>query len=174
MSIPGLPVEQRSITAPDGTLVFGHITLEVASAMGCNQGEIRLLRGFQARDGKGFGYAHLSAKPARQRTLDGIGFRNIEAFVWHVARDYDAVTHSEGDRLTLLRDCRGYSLHVVIEWRCEREFWSVVTGLPKRAMPSTPEWQKVRTDRSEPRSNSAESLRFATLSLPKSPAGKGS
>jgi hypothetical protein len=118
--------------------------------------------------------AHLNSKPARQKTLSGLGFANAEAFVYHVARDYEAIATGDDGRLMLLREWKGYSLQIVIEWRDERDFWSVVTGLPKRALPDKLIWKKARTDRSEPQSNSAESPRFATLSLPKGPAGKGS
>jgi len=75
-----LPREQRSVTAPNGAVFFGVMPDHVAAHLGVAAGEIRLLNGFD-HGGKGFGLAHLAAKPQRIKQMNGLGFRNIEQFV---------------------------------------------------------------------------------------------
>lgn len=174
MTFSVLPFEQRSVTAPNGGVAFGVIPTEVALEAGIPSGDVRCLNGFQGRDGKGFGRAHLIAKPARFAQLLGLGFVTIEHFIQCVAGGFDAICEGEDGRIMLARDYKGYALYLVLEWRDDREFWSVITGLPKRALIENAMWERERTGRCEPQPNSAVSPRFATLSLPIKPAGKGS
>jgi len=124
--------EQRSVTAPNGQPYFGEITEEIGSEIGFPTGKVHLLNGFEGHHSAGFGRAHMLAKPERMRMLSGLGFRSLEQYVWHVTRDYDRILQGANNRLILLREHKGYQLHLMIEWRQERGFWSIITGLPKR------------------------------------------
>lgn len=136
VTIPGLiPPAYRSVTAPNGGFLFGSIPEEVAAVCEVPAGEIRLLNGFQGRDGKGFGLAHLRAKPERTKQLAGLGFSSHERFVWAVCQGYTHVYRDKTEGLVLVSDLAGHFCKVVVRWNAERTFWSVTTGLPTRRSP---------------------------------------
>lgn len=116
--------------APDGSMFFGVVPDAVASHLGVAAGEIRLLNGFD-HGGKGFGLAHLAAKPQRILQMKGLGFRNIEQFVWHVCQNFTRISNG-GGRLGLCAEYNHHTLVAYVDWRAERSLWSVVTALPMR------------------------------------------
>lgn len=128
-------MEQRSVTAPNGSMKFGEISEDVANAIGVPAGEIRLQNGFQGRGGQGFGLVHLRDKPERVRQLDGIGFSSIERFVYRVAQGYTKVFKDKTEGLVLVMEHNSYHCRIVVRWNDERGFWSVTTGLPIRRSP---------------------------------------
>jgi len=168
-----LPFEQRSTTAPDGNTIYGFISENAASALSVTSAPIFLLNGFD-RHGKGFGLKHINAKQSRSKQISNLGFRNIEKFVWHVCQKYTEIRMCQDGRLMLCCNYESYSLTAIIEWRKEHGSWSVITALPKRVAREKLVWKKPREGQSEPKPAFAEKPRFATLSMPKSPAGKES
>jgi hypothetical protein len=172
-SLSILPFEQRRTTAPNGDTVYGEICRDAAHTLSVASAPIYLLNGFD-RNGKGFGLRHITAKNSRSKQIVNLGFRNIEKFVWHVCQTYTEIRQCRDSRLMLCCEHEGHKLTAIIEWRQEHTSWSVITALPKRIAREKVIWRKEREGQSEPKPAFAEKPRFATLSLPKKPAGKES
>ncbi|AZO29800.1 hypothetical protein [Mesorhizobium sp. M1B.F.Ca.ET.045.04.1.1] len=121
---------------------LGYITEEMAALAACKSGPVRLLEGFQAPNGKGFGLLHIEANIPRGRQLEGLGFNSAVEFVAYIAANFVMVATQENGRLLLLAQCKNDWLHLVVEWDPEG-FWSCTTAIPKRhARGITAVWTK--------------------------------
>ncbi len=67
------------VSAPNGSLVFGEITSEMALAAGRQAGKIRLQQGVQNADGTGYGLTHIEANHGKQ--IRQAGYASVERFV---------------------------------------------------------------------------------------------
>jgi len=129
-----MPVEQRSVTAPNGKPFFGEVSAAVAEKLGVNPGEIRLLNGFETGRG-GFGLRHIEGKANRLQRIKAFGFSSAERFVWHICQNFDHICEGNG-RLGLCCHHQHYPLVAYIEWRAERGFWSIATAFPPGSSPT--------------------------------------
>ena len=112
----------------------------VAAHLGVSGGEIRLLNGFD-HGGKGFGMAHLVAKPDRVLQMNGLGFTSIERFAWHICQNYMQICDGGEGKLGLCAEHKHHTLVAYIDWRADRSFWSIVTALPMRACRQNVLWK---------------------------------
>jgi hypothetical protein len=128
-----IPVEKRTVFAPNGDSDMGVVTTEIAATIGCRAGSIRLLRGIEGRAG-GFGLAHILANDGREERIRGLGFLTIEHYVRRVATAYDFVGVQDDGRLVLILDHAGCFNHLICQWDEELGVWSVTTAIPKRNM----------------------------------------
>jgi len=76
--------------------------------------------------------------------------------------------------MILVNDHAGYDHCIIIDYRQDGAYWSIVTGLPKRRQKGTVVWEVSRAGGSEPTPSVADSgrrSRFETLTLPSHPKG---
>jgi len=138
-----LPFEHRSVMAPDGTNIFGMISVNVSSVTGLAQAEIRLLNGFDTGQHKGFGLRHIETYINRKNyTLNSLDFRTISHMVWHVCRDFDRLCAAREGRFILYRRKGKLWIKAVIGWNNERSCWHVVTALPTATSREQILWEK--------------------------------
>ncbi|TIL27433.1 hypothetical protein [Mesorhizobium sp.] len=130
---PILAVEKRTVYDGAGRADLGHVTANVASAINCNAGPIRLLRGIQGRNG-GFGLAHIETYEGRVRQFETLGFRDTVSYVRFVACDYDLIIRQTDGRHVFQREKDGYFNQIICQWDLDVGFWSVTTAIPKRAV----------------------------------------
>lgn len=131
MNMKPPPSNHRNVVIVGDVRELGFITDEMAAAAKCQSGPIRLLEGFQAPNGKGFGLSHIEANGPRGRQLDGLGFNSAAEFVSYIAAAFTILACQPNGRLLLLRECKHDWLHLVVEWDPEG-FWSCTTAIPKR------------------------------------------
>jgi hypothetical protein len=173
-----LPFRDRTVFLARGRGELGEVPDTVAGALCCPSGPIRILNGFHGADGKGYGLAHIEAHSHRMSAIAGLGFADAMGFVQFIASNYSKAATQENGRVLLLAERGSHWCHLVAQWN-ERGFWSVTTAIPKRHHRGLKiVWEKARPDESEPSSGGVGArLRFATLSLPKTPkvpTGNGS
>lgn len=92
--------ENTFIESPNGGLDYGEITPEMAKAMRRQAGKIRLQQGVQNADGTGWGLAHIEANHGEQ--IRGAGFDSVQAFVQHIAGNFNEVLQATKGRQLLV------------------------------------------------------------------------
>lgn len=128
--MPMLAVEKRTVTDSRGQGELGVVTAEMALAIGCNAGLIKLLNGVQRHSG-GFGMAHIEAHASRVKQILGLGFGDVFAYVRHIASGFDEIAMQDDGRLVFLRS-QGTMVHwLICEWDTDLGVWSVTTTIPK-------------------------------------------
>lgn len=160
-------IAHEFVACPVGGIDYGLIeAAHVVAALPAKilAGPIRLQHGYPGPDG--FGYRHVDAYPQRVAQIQGLGFQTFPDYCWAVANRFERIGTGRDDRLILLWRYKGYDLTLVIE-PIDGQFWTIVTGLPKRIERCQILCEVARTDGSEPTPDVAKRPRLATLSLPK-------
>lgn len=107
---------------------FGTIPEEVAKAAGVPTAPIRLVRGKQFSEHKGFGLEHIEVQHGEE--IRQAGYDSGEAFVEDVVKNFNAVYDAGGGRLALVSDSgQGQKIHIVeVRYSRGQKFYTVVTA----------------------------------------------
>jgi hypothetical protein len=118
----------------DGNIDLGLIDKDVAAAIRCTSGPIRLPQGFGGP--KGHGLLHIEENERRIKEIRGLDYANATLFVVDVARNWTKIAlANEANRLVLARSIPGYDLRLVVQsHRASSHCWSVVTAIPGRKL----------------------------------------
>lgn len=120
---------RRTYHNPDAPVgEFGAIPYEVAAAAGIPAAPIRLVRGKQIDQHRGFGKEHIAVQHGNE--IRQAGYQSEEEFVKDVASNYNAIYDAGKGRIALVADGKtGQKIHI-IEARYSRgqKFYTVVTG----------------------------------------------
>lgn len=120
---------QAFVESPDGGTDFGEITPEMGRAMRRQAGKIRLQRGVQNADGTGHGLAHIEANHGKE--IRGAGFPSVEAFVAHVAGNFNEVLQAAaGQLLVAVTDGRRDVMFIQLQGMDGGDFYRVNTAFP--------------------------------------------
>jgi hypothetical protein len=138
-----IPFEKRTVFDAQGRGDLGTVSDEIAAAINCNAGMIRLLNGVQGRH-SGFGLAHIEHHASRIKQVQGLGFRGALDYVRFIASGYDRIASQENGRLMFLREKTGMHHRLVCQWDQELGIWSATTAIPKTGISDlTIVWEKV-------------------------------
>lgn len=128
MNVSGvLPFEKRTVFDGQGRGDLGFVTDAIALAINCSAGAIRLLNGAKA----GFGLAHIESHASRVKQIEGLGFRDVFAYVRFIASDFEAIAVQADGRLVFLREHQNMTHWLICQWDAELTIWSVTTTIPK-------------------------------------------
>jgi len=107
---------------------FGAIPEEVAKAAGVPAAPIRLVRGKQFGDHRGFGLEHIAVQHGEE--IRQAGYDSEEAFVEDVLQSFNAVYDAGGGRLALVSDSgKEQKIHIVeVRYSRGQKFYTVVTA----------------------------------------------
>lgn len=145
---------------------FGVIDDAVAAAIGRQAGPICLPYG--APGARGFGLRHIESTGERVQLIQSQGFASVTAYLYFVCQAYNWVIRGKRDRLVLVRVSEPFHHTAVIQRRPDRDYWTIVTGLPKRVQRGDKLWERAQAGRSEPSPGVVEKRpRLETLTLPK-------
>lgn len=125
-----LPFEKRTVFGPSGKADIGVITDEIAAAVGCQPGSVRLLNGVE-RNG-GFGCKHIESHASRIKQFEGLGHRSVFHYCLYVAGGFEAVALQTDGRIVLIRREHQTSHQLICQWDEDLLIWSVTTAIPKR------------------------------------------
>jgi hypothetical protein len=116
------------IPAPNGRDSFGYIQGEIAARTGLVPGPIKLLRGKQFSEHKGFGKEHIAKQHGEE--IRAAGYETEEDFVADVIRNYNAIYKVGENRYALVADGNNQQKIHIIEIRKDagQSFYTVVTG----------------------------------------------
>lgn len=128
---PILALEKRSVTDSRGNGDLGIVTAEIALAINCKAGVIKLLNGVEGRKGGGFGLAHIESHASRVKQIQGLGFADVFAYVRFIASDFDEIAMQEDGRLVFLRGQSSMIHWLICQWDEDLGIWSVTTSIPK-------------------------------------------
>jgi hypothetical protein len=115
------------VIAPSGRDNFGSIQGEIAAKIGLPPGPIKLLQGKQFGEHSGFGKAHMHEQHGAE--IRAAGFKDEEAFVADVLKNYTAIYDAGGGRYALVSDGMKQKIHILeISRNKVPPFYSIVTG----------------------------------------------
>lgn len=109
----------------DGTTTFG----EIREDSGLAPAPIKLSRGYQDENGKGYGLAHIEANHGEQ--IRNAGFNSIKEFVRFVAQNYDednirvGKRRESGSTTYLIQVTDEYDNTLFIEMSRDGNYWNV-------------------------------------------------
>ena len=119
------------ILSSDGTSTFGYITRET----GLTPAPIKLSEGFQDKNNKGYGLAHIENRHGKQ--IRDAGFNSIEEFVENVARNFTVIKrgNERGENETYLLEVQdAHNNTLFIELSQDGSYWNVNSaGVFKKA-----------------------------------------
>jgi hypothetical protein len=115
------------VLSPTGRDNFGQIMGEIARAAGIPPGPIKLMKGQQFADHKGYGKEHMAQQHGEE--IRQAGYKSEEDFVADVVRNYSSIWQVGPNRYALAADGQRQKVHI-LELRHEhgQQFYSVVTG----------------------------------------------
>lgn len=120
----GLPF----IKAADGSTIFG----EIREDSGLPAAPIKLSKGYQDEDGKGYGLVHIEANHGEQ--IRSAGFASVEDFVSYVAQNYDEDNirvgkhRINGSTSYLIQVTDEHDNTLFIELSRDGSYWNVNSG----------------------------------------------
>ncbi len=127
------PAEKRTVFDAKGRGELGVISDNIAEAVGCNSGPIKLLRGVEGRTG-GFGEAHIEANSSRMKQLEGVGFTKVVNYARFIADNLSMVGLQADGRIVVITEKDQTFHHLICQWDDQLSIWSVTTAIPKRNM----------------------------------------
>ena len=113
------------VISENGTTIFG----EVREDSGLTPAPIKLSKGYQDEDGKGYGLVHIEANHGDQ--IRRAGFKSVEDFVYYVAGNYDEENIRVGKRRSnvsptfLLQTTDTYDNTLFVEMSKDGSYWNV-------------------------------------------------
>lgn len=116
------------ILSKDGTTTFG----EIREGSGLQSAPIKLSRGFQGEDGKGYGLLHIEAGHGEQ--IRKAGFSSVEEFVYFVAQNYDenniriGKRRNNGSTTYIIQVSDRLDNTLFIELSHDGSYWNVNSG----------------------------------------------
>lgn len=116
------------ILSKDGTTTFG----EIREGSGLQSAPIKLSRGFQGEDGKGYGLLHIEAGHGEQ--IRKAGFSSVEEFVSFVAQNYDenniriGKRRNNGSATYIIQVSDRLDNTLFIELSHDGSYWNVNSG----------------------------------------------
>ena len=116
------------VKAADGTTIFG----EIREESGLTPAPIKLSEGYQDKNGKGYGLAHIEANHGSQ--IREAGFNSVEDFVSFVAQNYDednirvGKNRINGSTSYLIQVTDKYDNTLFIELSRDGSYWNVNSG----------------------------------------------
>lgn len=116
------------ILSKDGTTTFG----EIREGSGLQSAPIKLSRGFQSEDGKGYGLLHIEAGHGEQ--IRKAGFSSVEEFVSFVAQNYDenniriGKRRNNGSATYIIQVSDRLDNTLFIELSHDGSYWNVNSG----------------------------------------------
>ena len=116
------------VLSKDGTTTFG----EIREESGLQSAPIKLSRGFQGEDGKGYGLLHIEAGHGDQ--IRKAGFSSVEEFVSFVAQNYDedniriGKRRNNGNTTYIIQVSDRLNNTLFIELSHDGSYWNVNSG----------------------------------------------
>ena len=116
------------IKANNGTTIFG----EIREDSGLTPAPIKLSKGYQDSNGKGYGLAHIEANHGEQ--IRNTGFASVEEFVSYVAENYDSDNirvgkrRPEGSSTFLIQITDIHDNTLFVELSKDESYWNVNSG----------------------------------------------
>jgi GGDEF domain-containing protein/2'-5' RNA ligase len=133
---------KKFVAAPSGSLDYGEITPQISKSIGVPAGSIRL------REGD----THYGLKHIEMRHGEGIrkrGYPSVEAFVEHVAKNFDAIYgRARGSLDVVLSEGEHGRMIVHLEPDASGDFYDVKTATPSRDNQyknKSPLWERTGT-----------------------------
>jgi len=126
-----LPVAKRTAFNAVGRSCSGELSQDVAQALGCKSGTIRLLNGYEGQHG-GFGLAHIEAHENRIKQIKNSGFHSVHAYISAILDNYSMAALQEDGRIVLIYENSMVYHHLICQWDSDLSIWSVTTAIPKR------------------------------------------
>lgn len=121
--------DRRTRHNPDAPVgEFGAIPQEVAEVAGIPSAPIRLLRGRQFGDHRGFGREHIAIQHGKE--IRQAGYQSEEDFIKDVAANFNAVYDAGKGRIALVADGHaGQKIHIIeARYSQGQKFYTVLTG----------------------------------------------
>jgi hypothetical protein len=128
-----IPFAKRTVFTSSGVGDLGRVDVKIAEIIAKPSGAIRLLNGVEGAK-TGFGRIHIESHEKRVKQINGMGFKDVVSYIYHVASAYERIALQENDRLLFLREGQGLQHQVICQWDDEIGIWSVTTAFPKGAV----------------------------------------